>query len=369
MAKNLAARGHQVTLLASNRRPNMSYCSQELEGVRVIEFPDFVGRRMRNGGLSPIDLAGRMLYALSGRFDVVHGFDHRPAVTLPALTLGMRKDTLFVADWADFWGRGGIADLRVGLESFTVGLFDHYWERWTRKWADGITCISTELKLRAKNLGVAEQRIRLIPAGSNVDVIRPLPKEAMRRKFGIDPESHVAVHIGFSAYDEQLLAKSFVELVRLDPRACLVMTGRRLPLLDQEVQNAKLQDRVVHLGFPPYSMLGEILACGDVMLLPYSRIGTNIARFPNRAGDYLAAGRPIVTNPTGDLGRIVADEGVGLVADENPYAFAAAVAKLFGDRELRNDLGLRARRLAETRYDWRILAGEVERMYMDLLSS
>lgn len=369
LARSLHERGHDVTLLASSSRRALRVRSQVLAGPRVVEFPDLASRRIRHGGLSPMDLVGRVVYGLRGRYDIVHGFDHRPVVSVPALALKARNDTYFVSDWADFWGRGGIADLRGRLASRTLGFFDHYWERWIRKWADGITCVSDNLELKARDLGVEEDRIRVIPAGSNIDVIRPMAKEAVRAKFGIDPESHVAVYIGQSAYDQQLLAESFLELVRLDPRALLLLTGRTLPLLAKLLSEAGFRGRVMHMGYPIYEALGEVLACGDVMLLPYTRIGANVARFPNRFGDYLAAGRPIVTNPTGDLGKIVRGERIGVVTEEDPKAFAEAVARLFRDRELRDELGIRARRLAETQFDWRILAGEVEHLYASLLSS
>lgn len=368
LAKGLHNRGHEVTLVASNRRPGLRVRSEIMDGPKVVEVPDLAGRRMRHGGLSPIDLIGRTLYGLGHRYDIVHGFSHRPAVSVPSLALRATRDMKFVSDWADLWGHGGLADLRSRLSARTLGTFDHYWERRLRRWADGITCVSSSLKSIAADFGLSNDRILFMPPGCNVDVIKPKPKQAMRRRFGIDPSSHVAVYLGHSAFDERLLAESFVELGKVDPRMMLIVTGPELPLLSRLAANAEMGGRISHMGFQAYNDLGDILACGDVMLLPLTRIGANQARFPNRFGDYLAAGRPIVTNPTGDVGEVVLNERVGLVTEEHPRAFAEGVARLFEDRELCEELGSRARQLAENRYDWRILAGEVERLYEGLLS-
>ncbi len=368
LAKGLYHRGHDVTLMASNRRPGLRARLEIMDGPKVIEVPDLFGRRMRHGGLSPIDLIGRTLRGLEGQYDIVHGFSHRPAVSFPSLALKARRGTRFVSDWADLWGHGGLADLRGRIAAGTLGTFDHFWEQRCRYWADGITCVSSNLRSRAKRFGLGDDRILLLPPGCNVDVIRPKPKDVARSRIGIDPDSRVAVYVGHSAFDERLLAESFVALAARSPGALLLATGPELPLLSKVAAEAGVSKQILHAGFRPYNDLGDILACGDVMLLPFTSIGANLARFPNRFGDYLAAGRPIVTNPNGDLGKVVADERVGLVTEEHPQAFAEAIVRLFEDHELCEELGSRARQLAENRYDWRSLAGEVERLYDSLLS-
>ena len=88
------------------------------------------------------------------------------------------------------------------------------------------------------------------------------------------------------------------------------------------------------------------------MLLPLSDRPVNSARFPNRFGNYLAAGRPIATNPTGDVGEVVEREQVGIVAPDEPGAFADAVLRLLDDLPTCGAMGRRARDLAETRYSW-----------------
>jgi glycosyltransferase involved in cell wall biosynthesis len=95
------------------------------------------------------------------------------------------------------------------------------------------------------------------------------------------------------------------------------------------------------------------------MLLPFPDRGLNQARFPNRLGDYLAAGRPVVTNPTGEAERLVRQSGAGLLADPTAEAMARAVLKLFDDRDLAIHLGRRGRQYAEQVLAWPILAGQM----------
>ena len=84
-AKHLVQFGHHVNILAS--APNYIIKTQKevIDGVEVICQPDFFGKRIRNGGLGPIDTLMRCLFVINNKFDVVQNYDHRPAVLYPAL--------------------------------------------------------------------------------------------------------------------------------------------------------------------------------------------------------------------------------------------------------------------------------------------
>ena len=367
LAKSLVVLGNHVTLIASRRLPGRHRIEEEIDGVRVIQMADLLPERVRHGGLSPLDLAGRVKHA-DGPYDIIHGFDHRPSVSIPALLMRQRRQIPYVADWADLWGRGGIAEQSDSVIRRLLGWADHHWERFAHAHADAVTVVTRNLAGRAEQLGIPVRRIRLIQVGANGDVITPLSKTDMRIKHGLPEDAPIAVHNGFAPYDARLLADTFAILAKRNPRVILLLTGCRLPYLHELAEAAGFSDRVRHLGVVPYSRLGEILACGDVMLLPFSDRSVNAARYPNRVGDYLAAGRPIATNPTGDLGEMVRSEGIGIVPEAEPEAFAAAIDQLLANKESQQQMGLRARKLAETRLSWSALAKQLDELYRDLLS-
>jgi hypothetical protein len=102
--------------------------------------------------------------------------------------------------------------------------------------------------------------------GANGDVITPLSKTDMRIKHGLPEDAPIAVHSGFAPYDARLLADTFAVLAKRNPRVILLLTGSRSRYLHELAEAACFSDRVRHLGIVPYSRLGEILACGDVIL-------------------------------------------------------------------------------------------------------
>jgi len=367
LARQLAGFGHSVHLLASRRAVGVRPVTTICDKVKVVEMPDITPARFRNGGLSPLDTLARMSWISRRSFDVIHAFDHRPAVSFPAL-VGRNRGALLVCDWADLWGKDGIASERGSVGGRLVGAGDDYWEPRFRRSADGLSAISRALWDRAGGLGIPEERRMILPAGANVDLIRPLAKSVGRSHYDLPQDAHIVVSTGFAPYDEDLLAETMVEILSLDLNAWAVTSGARSPRLQRAVGRRGLHARLRMLGSVPLADLERVLACADVLLLPYSRKLVNLARFPNRFGDYLAAGRAIVTNRTGDLGELVARHQLGVLAEENPVDMARKVVDLFKDRQRGDELGRRARTFAEDHLNWTTLAKGVERFYGDLLT-
>jgi glycosyltransferase involved in cell wall biosynthesis len=204
--------------------------------------------------------------------------------------------------------------------------------------------------------------------GANSDLIIPLPKKEMRNRLGLPLGAFIAAHTGLAPYDIPYLGKAFVELAKRNSNAFLVMSGRHFPILEQIVAEAGFSNRLVWLGMLDRAALTAAMACADVLLLPYTNRSVNRFRHPNKLGDYLSAGRPIVTNRNGDLGQLVSEERVGLAVEDTPEAFALAVNQLFEDSQLADELGQRGRELAETKLDWRFLVAGLEGFYRETIA-
>jgi glycosyltransferase involved in cell wall biosynthesis len=360
LGRNLVKNGHEVTLFAgASHRARARRCL--IDGVEVIEGFDPLPARARESGLSPFDLLNRIYRVRRNRCDLIHCFDHRPTVFLPALLLARRHGTPCIFDWADLWGFEGIAAERGRLARVLLGTADHLLEDRVRRRANSLTVINGALQQRAQERFAAP--IHLLPVGASSDLIKPLPKKEMRRRFNLPEDAPIAVHTGLAPYDIPYLAHAFVEVARRRPGALLVMAGRRFPTLESIIGRAGCSNQLVRLGMLDRTRLSQIMACADVLLLPYTNSSVNVYRYPNKLGDYLCAGRPIVTNRTGDLGRLVTQERVGLATDDTAQSFAGAIQQLFDDPILAQEMGDRGRALAESKLDWRFLAAGLERFY------
>lgn len=367
LARPLANMGYQMTLIASRSDTGLRLRASDWHGVRVLEMPDVLPQRIRNGGLSPLDVVERLLHTRSG-IDLFHAFDHRPGASLPAL---WRRDRSipFVSDWADLWGEGGLSLYRSGFRAWLVARLDAWLEPHVRRHCTAVTAISKELSRRAVAFGVPEERVRRVPVGANADLIVPMDRAEARRHYGIPEDAEVLACSGFSSLDMQLMLQSFLELRKMRPQVKLLMTGAELPAFAEAARLAGAERSILHLGMQPYEKLGEALACGDVMWLPYGAAPVNAARFPNRLGEYMAAGRPIATNPGGDHAVVVEREGIGITTPAEPRATALGVAALLDDRHRADEMGRRARQLAEGPYSWSSIACTVAGLYEELLGN
>jgi len=369
-ARCLARRGHDVTVVTISESNRLRFRTENLQGVRVVESPDLLAGKGRTGW-DPYDTIRRTLLALTGEtFDIVHAFDCRPAVIVPALALKRFRGVKLVSDWADWWGRGGIIEERGRILRWTMGAVETFFEEFFRPFADGLTVTSRALQDRAAGLGIPRGRIRYIPSGADTETIRPMDKIHSRKLLGLPENGPIVEFIGFVNYDFDCMIRSFPFVQEAFPEATLLLVGQPSPLTPKISKACGITRGIRETGVVPFEKLSVYLACADVLLLPFTDKICNIGRGPIKLGDYMAAGRPIVTQPVGDL-RFVFDENepIGVLAGDTPEEFGRAVCELLANPVRAERLGRNARRLAEERYAWPILAAELERYYEGLLGS
>lgn len=363
-ARCLAKWGHEVTVVTISESSRWRFRIEYLQGVRLVESPDLLSGKGRTGW-DPYDTVRRILFTLGDQdFDIVHAFDCRPAVILPALTLKHFRGTTLASDWADWWGRGGIVEERGRLLRWTMGAVETFFEEFFRPFADGLTVTSRALQDRAAGLGIPRDRICYVPSGSDTETIRPMDKIESRRLLGLPESGPIVEFIGFVNYDFDCLIRSFPFVQEAFPDATLLLVGQPSPLTPRLSRACGITRGIRETGVVPFEKLSVYLACADVLLLPFTDKIWNIGRGPIKLGDYMAAGRPIVTQPVGDLRFVFEEAGpIGALAGDTPEEFGRAICELLADPDRAEALGRNARRLAEEKYAWPILAARLERYY------
>ena len=319
--------------------------------------------------MNPLEALWRVRYLRNWKPDIVHTFGHRPSVSWPARFLKRWAGAPLVQDWADLWGSGGIAEERSWIGRRSIGKFDNGSERSFRTEADFLMVATTHLEKLAVSWGVPIHKVRRLPPGSNSDLIRPQPRAQAKRTLGIPADAQVLVYSGLSKFDLQYVAAVYSHIVEANSEVVLLLIGgQRLPETLREL-NGRGVGTVLPLGAVEYEDIGDLLASGDLMLLPLSNRGFNLARFPSRVGDYLAAGRPVVTHRTGDVGEFVSQEGTGIVVDDSPRAMASAIVEILRNEAEMSAMGARARNLAEGPWSWDRVTDQIEDCYSLALSA
>lgn len=361
-------RGHQVTLIASAPNRRLTWHEEiDQTGLSLLAPPDIFPFRLRQAGLSPMDMVGRKGCLMRRRFDVVHLFGHRPAAFVPGRRLRRTSQARLVADWSDRWGYGGLADRRSWWGRRTLGALDDRWERASRLEADGLTVVSQHLASQASALGIPDDRILHLGLGSNTEQIRPGDRLEARSRAGLPVDISLVLYSGQSQFDWPLAREVLLDLMRRHGQASVLLVGRQAQAMRQSL-GPPWRERTFAFGYVSQAQLGELLACADVVLLPFPDEPSNQARLPNRLGDSMAAGRPVVSNDVGEVGEIIHREGIGLAVGEAPEEMADALVKLLMEKDFARTMGQRGREAAKARYAWSSLADNVFDFYLRLAS-
>jgi len=162
----------------------------------------------------------------------------------------------------------------------------------------------------------------------------------------------------------------FDHLAETDTRARLLLVGTRYFPADSTHREilSKHRDKILLAPPQPLERLSVYLSAADVLALPMRDTKTNRGRFPNKVGDYLAAARPIVTNPVGEVERFFKRFPVALFAAYEPGDFAEKVRFFFDHPEEAELLGAAARKVAEREVSWGHLAEVLEDILLRLAS-
>jgi glycosyltransferase involved in cell wall biosynthesis len=371
LSRWLTRQGHDVVVVKVSERSRTRILRSEINGVRVLEMPRFWGMRWFGNDRLPSDILARVMHLAANRYDVLHLFSHHPSGYVPwRMAEVLRRADLFVNDWDDLWTDGGwygdSGNPRVPGWRYRI---EAWLEKAARTDADGVTAISRALVERAAALGIDEECIQYVPAGADTENIKPVPREQARRRLGLELEGIALVYSGFSIPEADLtMMLSALRLVRERLGVRLLVSGLQREPVDAMRRRLGLPpDAIIHTGNIPMADFSCFLGAGDIALLPYTDSKTNRHRFPNKFGDYLAAGKPVVAGRVGEIGRFMRRYPVGLAADGSPRDFADKIMALAENHDLRKRCSQAGRAAAEEVLSWRIHGETLSSFYTRLL--
>ena len=217
-----------------------------------------------------------------------------------------------------------------------------------------------------RRLGVPEDRIRVIPNGINPERYFVLPDPSLvRRKYELDGE--LVTFIGrLNDVKSPPLVHLMEAIKRLQPeypRLRLAVIGPDwgyLPRLRTVAKDLGIQDSVLFTGKVTEEEKMTFLSASDIGAV----VSENEA-FPITMLEFMAAGKPVIASRVGAIPWVLKDGSAGLLCDNNPESMTRILGRILSDKKLAKRMGEEGRRLTQTTYTWSNVVDQLEDTYME----
>lgn len=235
-------------------------------------------------------------------------------------------------------------------------------ERAAYRSAERVIALSPGIRDGVLSAGVPPERVEVIPNASDLELFSPdVDPGGLRARLGLPAEAFVCSYFG--AMGEANDLTQVVEAATLlrdrgENGVAFVLQGdgKRRAAIESEVARRGLRNVIVlpAAGKPEAARLA---AASDACMTIFKAVPVLATNSPNKLFDTFAAGRPAIVNSDGWQRELVEEAGAGLYARAgDPADLAAQVLRLRDDPEEARRMGASARRLAEERFDRRLLA-------------
>jgi glycosyltransferase involved in cell wall biosynthesis len=218
-----------------------------------------------------------------------------------------------------------------------------------------VICPELERLVRELRPGSEPVLIENAPGAGESGGVASAPRvvrAAVRTRYGLQDTAPVILYTGtFEAYQGlELLFAAAPSVLRARPDARFVLAGGAPAQIDafkSQVRSLGIDGQVAFTGERPASEIPDLLAAADVLVSPRSR-GTNT---PLKIYQYLRSGRVIVATRLLTHTQVL-DDGVAILTEATPAAFAAGILQAIGDPAAAARIGAAAAELAATKYSY-----------------
>lgn len=353
LAKELAARGHDVTVLTSRHPSGMS--SDRQDGVEIHYLKDTTVASQRGSWAVACDSRFRALHE-SKAFDVLccqHAIAPRALMKF-ARHHGVPVVIIIegLAGWVFLSEIRQVLSLKkgYGLLGRRLLSFLYYYVGWELlgAWAcDALIAVSNEV---ARSLprwcGVPSDKVYTVYNGVDITVFAPdrNAREAVRKQYGVSSDERLIIFLSHVTKQKglHLLLNCLPAVLAQQGQMKVLVAGTGDYLVEAKclVEVMGLQSHVMFAGHVPHERTADYLNAADLYVLPTLRQ----EGLPFSLVEAMACQTPVIASRIGGIPSIV-KHGVNglLVTPGDSYDLSQAIGRILADNELAERLSLKAR--------------------------
>lgn len=358
--------GHQVTLFV----PDMG-SRKALAGVSIVHIPVLIRKS---------SITFFSFYFLLSFFFVYHCLKSRPD-----LIYTRHQPMEWLTTWLKFVFKlsyvievNGLAPVEMKIN----GQPDWYISiiRWLEKicyrLSDRIVTPSPLIKdYLLRNYSLDKDHFLVVTNGANPEISRPMDKEACRTKIGLDPSGKFLVFVGSLKkwHGIERIVGIMPKLVETIPDVHLLIVGdgEKKDQIKQMVSDLNFGHRVILTGRVPFEEVPCYINAADICLAPYFEERLNETGIsPLKIFEYLACGKPVITNPVGGLEKLFEKYQVGILIESNrPDEWVQPIAQLLNDPDRMKIYGDNGFNAVRDEFSWEAVCKKIEKNLADLVAS
>lgn len=345
LAKRLAARGHQVSILTwnmSNRSPIEKVSSQltiyRLAGYNLasltgsLEFPLVLSLKDAIVNLRP---------------DIIHAHSHLFPTTLQAIVVGKSQNIPVVVTVHGVYARRGVL-LNLAQKTY-LNLIGRIVFRHAAK----VVCLTNSDASEIRMFGCSPEKISIIPNAIDIDMFRPSPH--------FDNRSIIWVgrFVQEKGVEDLLQATRLVSRQCRDARLILVGDGPLRKDVEQTISRLSLGESVILKGVLSKDQIREVLANALIFVLPSLKEGLPLALL-----EAMSSGKAVVAYNIPGVNEVIEHEHNGILVPIHDFEkLAEAMVDLLSNRNKAVRLGENARTTIQTRFVWDNTIQNLEQLY------
>lgn len=339
-------------LLCTSDKNRFFIKKENLNGISIIQFPDFFWGKLRQG----IDLynsLSRILYLFkNSNFDIIHSIDTRPVVFLSSAFSKFILKKPLVLGWWDFSGKDGISEQKFGkIYSLTFGILEYKIDRFLRKTSDVNLVVSSGMLKEIQKINPKASN-HLIRVGANDD------SKSLKFNFqNLNKFNYILYCGALSNTEKKFIIETSEYLKDSDIKFVIVGTG---------IHNKS--PNIINLGFvEKFKDVLSLIKFAKFCILPLENTNHNNLRWPSKISDYCKYGKMVVSTPLDQIAQI--DEKFYLLSKaHSPKSFGNAIIKAYklNDNEI-NRFEIQSKFFFNNHLSNDIIGRKINKIYKSLL--
>ena len=354
LSKELAKRGHEVTIYTSDYKLSQDYISS-IPSVEVHPFKTWSS--WANLYVTP-GMINRAKEE-TRHFDIIHMHNYRSFQNLVVAHYAKEYDIPYVLQ-----AHGSATTFFQ--KRWLKRTFDAIWGYRILKDASKVIAVTKIEAAQYRSMGVGENKIEVVPHGIDLAEFDNLPERGkFRKKYSLNDSQMIILYLGriHKTKGLDLLTKAFAGLSEKLDDAKLVIVGPDdgyLSSLKKLITDLEISDKVLFAG-PLYDQ-DKLTAYvdADVYVLPssYEIFGITIL-------EAMACGIPVVATDRCGIADVV-DNQAGLVIPHDSEQLQHALLQTLGDNKMRREFGEKGKLLVREKFNWEKVSEQVESVYKGL---